>query len=279
MTDLSNYSSDKPLKILLMAESGSGKTGALASLAEAGFKLRIQDYDNGIGILAQLLKGKDTIKNVKFETLTDKVKTLPNGMILPDGQPQAFARGLSLLDHWKTPTEDLGKVTSWGQDTILCIDSLSFLAKAAFNRVLALVGRRLGGEQGKDAPQQSDWGRAMNDVESLLGLLYSDQIKCHIIITTHISWQGGEEGSGQPVTGYPSALGKALPPLIPRYFNTVLGVDKTGFGKGAKRVIRTIPLANISIKSEIPGAPAELPLESGLADFFRLAGKLPINLK
>ena len=43
-------------KMLLIGASGSGKTGALASLAAAGYKLRILDYDNGLDFLMRYMR-------------------------------------------------------------------------------------------------------------------------------------------------------------------------------------------------------------------------------
>ena len=45
----------EPVKIILCAHTGSGKSGANASLAAAGYKLRYLDLDNGSDILRNLL--------------------------------------------------------------------------------------------------------------------------------------------------------------------------------------------------------------------------------
>ena len=71
---------------------------------------------------------------------------------------------------------------------------------------------------------------------------------------------------------FPNTLGQKLPPKVGQYFNTMLQFDTTA---GGKRIIRTQPTGDLGIKSEILGVPKELPLESGLADFFKLAGQLP----
>ena len=258
--DLANYRQNKPIKALVIGDSGSGKTGALASSANAGYKLRVLDYDNGMESLAMYTK-PEAKANVKFETLTDAFK-LVGGVIVPVGQPTAFSRGLSLLDKWKTPSDDLGPVASWGQEEILVIDSLTFMSRAAMQRVLSLVGRS--GEQ----PQIQDWGRAMDDIESTLGLLYSDTIKCNVLILSHITYIGDETAL---VKGYPNTLGNKLPPKVGRYFNYILHVKSKGQGANARRVILTQPESNIDVKCCIPGLARELPLESGLADFFAAA--------
>lgn len=268
MPTLTDYSSDKPIKMLLIGDSGKGKTGALASLAAAGKKLRILDYDNGLSILSSALKGNTSaLANITYESCLDEFHMVGN-KLLPKGMPTAFTHGLGLMTNWKTKDLDLGPVSKWGKDSILIIDSLSHLSNAAMRYVLALNKRS--GEQ----PWMSDWGQAMTLIEQTLQLLYSDQIKCHVILTAHITHIGGEENADGKMVGvkqYPNTLGQKLPPKIPQYFNTMLQCDTT---PGSKRIIRTVPNSDLGLKSEILGLPKELPLESGLADFFRAAGQL-----
>ena len=78
------------MKALVTGDSGSGKTGALASLAQAGFKLRILDTDRGADILANLLQNSKLAPGqVQFETIEDKMKNQA-GRMVPDGN--GFAR-------------------------------------------------------------------------------------------------------------------------------------------------------------------------------------------
>lgn len=270
MPSLAEYSSKKPIKMLSVGDSGGGKTGALASLAEAGFKLRILDYDNGVGILASLLKGKPGLANVAYESLLDDFQGLGT-KIIPKGMPTAFTRGLSMLNRWKGKDGvDLGPVSTWGRDSILVVDSLSHMSNSALVYILSLNNRA------GDHPYQSDWGQAMDMIEGVLKILYSDSIKCHVIVNAHITYVGGEfDEDKKAIVGakpYPNTLGQKLPPKVGQYFNTLLHFDTSPIGK---KVIRTIPNGNLAVKSEILGLPKELSLESGLADFFRAAGQTP----
>ena len=271
MPSLSDYSAQKPIKMLHIGDSGKGKTGALASLVLAGFKLRILDFDNGVGILSSVLKkaiseGKaksDIMNNVVYESCLDTFQSA-GGKAIPKGMPSAFKKGLEFLTKWG----ELGPVSSWGKDTILVIDSLSHMSNAALVYVLAL-NRRSG-----EHPWQSDWGQAMDMVESVLKILYSDAIKCHVIVNAHITYVGGEVNDKNQLIGakpYPNTLGQKLPPKVGQYFNTMLQADTIG----TRRVIRTQPNGELAVKSEILGLPKELPLESGLADFFKAAGQTP----
>src|SRR3990167_5326691 len=95
MANLANHPSALKTNLLFLGDSGMGKTGALASLAIAGYNLRIMDYDNGVDILANILKpgiqpymltpeqSLTAISRVDYITLTDKFKTL-GGRMFPE---------------------------------------------------------------------------------------------------------------------------------------------------------------------------------------------------
>lgn len=264
MPTLDEHQSAHTTKIMLLGDSGTGKTSALAALANADYKLRILDFDNGLDTLRHLVK-PEKLKNVVFETLTDKRKAVA-GKALPDGIPTAFSQGMNLLTHWKTNGEgayDLGKPVEWGEDTVIVMDSGTFASDAALRYVLAANGRPAG------PTQQGDWGEAMNMFEGCLGLLYSKQIQCNVLVTFHISFTDDESGATR---AYPASLGKKLPPKIGRYFNSALMTKTKGTGPNATKVIRTVSEGLVELKHPCaPGkVPAELPLATGLADFFKL---------
>src|SRR5215813_3439304 len=131
MPSLAEHQSTDFTKLVFIGDSKSGKTGALASLVLAGYKLRILDYDNGLDVLAQIVKRDkpELLKNVEFVTLQDKLVSTPVGLTV-DGTATAFVNGLKLLDHWKWGETDLGPPAKWGKECILVIDSLTFMATA-----------------------------------------------------------------------------------------------------------------------------------------------------
>ena len=264
MPKLSTHSESKPIKMLFIGDSGTGKTGALVSLVKAGYNLVILDFDNGLDILVNLLleepNADELLARVTYETCTDSLKAV-NGTLVPNGQPKAYSKAMKLLSLWKTDDEDLGAATSWDKKTILVVDSLTFMSKAIFRYVDFI-------NNFKD-PRQT-YGESMKLIENTLGLLYSDAVQCNVIITSHISYIEAENGVNK---GYPSSIGKALSPTIPRYFNTVLQAKVTGAGAAAKRTIRTVPDGSIDLKTAVvPGKlKPELPINTGLADFFKAA--------
>jgi len=264
MPSLSTHQSQSTVKMLLIGDSGSGKSGALTSLVEAGYNLIILDFDNGLDILVNILREKpnadELLSRITYITLTDKLKSA-GAKLIPDGPPKAFSSALKLFTEWKTDSEDLGKITEWDENTIVVIDSLTFMCKAAFRYVEIINGYKDG---------RQIYGESQRLIENVLGLLYSSAIKCNVIVTSHITFI---DAAGGITKGYPSSIGKALSPQIPRYFNTVLETKTKGIGAAAKHVILTVPDGMIELKNSLaPGKlPAELPIESGLATFFKLA--------
>lgn len=269
MPSLARHQSGQTVKLLFIGDSGSGKTGALSSLANAGYKLFILDYDNGLDALRNFTQ-PDKLSNVEFVTLTDRLKLIGNSMV-PAEPPKAYLQGMQLLNHWKyTDKEtkeliDHGPVETWGPDRVLVIDSLTIFGQTILRFILQLAGR-----SGQN-PQLQEWGAAMAKQEELAQLLFSDVIKCHVIITAHVTYIEREDGRA---TGYPSALGSKLPPKIGTYFNTVLLAKTLGMGASAKRLIYTQPQGMVELKNPVSNkVPESFPLATGLADFFKIATK------
>lgn len=286
MPNLSNHQSKSATKLLYIGDSTSGKTGSLASLAAAGYKLRIMDWDNGLDILVDYLTNPDSpyvkhnpdcIKNVSFVTLTDTVKNI-NGR-LQVAKSEAWPKTMKLLMDWDDGDNKLGAATTWDRDTFLVGDSLTFLSRHAENYdhfMNGNLGKTLTQNEGRRAV-----GRAQSLIKQFLDAIYDDSVKCNVIITSHITTvtdAGGAPGAeGQPAAGqgYPSAVGRALSPQIPRWFNNMLVAKATPVGGSKmKRAIYTTPqlVAGqiVSVKTSAPlRVKAEYPIETGLADFIK----------
>jgi len=253
----------KPTKLLLYGDSGSGKTGCLAALANAGQRIIIQDYDNGLDVLFSYVE-PEFRKNVYYVTLTDRMRGSAFGA-LPVGMPSATTRGMQLLDNWKDGDIKLGGISSWGLDTTLVLDSLTMMGRSTMRYIRAINGR-----SPDDPSWQSDWGQAMKIQESMLEMFYDDSIKCNIVVTCHILMIGGDEKTGDGAKGMPSALGSKLPPIVPGYFNNTLRAITIG---GDRRVLRSASSMDLELKNTNPKeVPKELPLATGLAQFFTAVG-------
>jgi hypothetical protein len=272
MPTLSNHSSNKFTKLLIEGDSGSGKTGSLSSLVKAGFKLRILDFDNGLEPLKQfvLKECPQNIENVEFVTLRDKYKATPAGPVV-DGAPTAFVAGIKLLDRWKYKDEngnevDLGVPATWGPDVIFVLDSLTFFSDAAFNFREPLVPKSKDGKYDARAVYKD----AQDAIESVLALITSETFQTNVIVTSHIRYMENPDGTKK---GYPTSVGSALGPIIPRYFNSVALCETS---TGGKRTIKTVATAMIDLKNPKPFEMApSYPIETGLAEFFRVLRDQP----
>lgn len=267
------------IKAILIGDSGSGKTGSIAALANAGYNIRALDYDSGLQIWSQYLT-PEARKRVYYETLTDKFFIEPDGKMNWEDPPLAYVNGCKLLRHWKMPERkvgdlaipayDLGNPINWGSDTILVMDSMTGFGSAAMRHVLTMNKASL---ERRQHPWPQDMGEAQNLVEYFLEFVRSAQLKCHVIVVCHVRRVGGGGTVAQEVKaskdssvksivwrdvdtsegkGYPTAPGRALSPKVARYFNTML-VYYTDEDTG-RRLISTTPRDNIDAKTPAPKA-------------------------
>jgi len=259
MPTLDLHQSSEFTKLLLIGDSKSGKTGALASLIKK-YQLRILDFDNGLDALVQIARrdNPDCLGNVEFRTLRDKMKATPLGPVV-DGTATAFIEGVKMLDRWKYGEIDMGVPAQWGPGVILVLDSFTFFSDAAFNFREPLVPRSKDGKYDVRAVYKD----AQDAVESVLALVTSESFRTNVIVISHVRYVDNPDGTKK---GYPTSVGSALSPQIPRYFNSV-ALAQTG--PGGKRQIQTaatamIDLANPAAFKMLP----TLPIETGLATFF-----------
>lgn len=264
MPTLSKHPSNEFTKMLCMGDSGSGKTGALASLVAAGYKLRILDFDNGLEPLKQFVfrDSPDKIDNVEFVTLRDKRKSSPLGPIIT--KPEAFIKATRLLDNWKYDDVDLGVPATWGPDCILVIDSLTFMSDAAFDfrDPLTPVGK-----SGEKDPRAT-YGDAQDAIINVLALLTGETFRTNVIVISHVKYLDYQG----VVKGFPTAVGKAISPEIPRYFNSVALFETVN----GKRTLKTAPTAMIDLKNPKPFEMLpSYPIETGLAAFFAVLREPP----
>mgnify|MGYP001496439716 CR=1 FL=1 len=50
MTSLADHHASSLVKMLYIGDSGTGKTGSLVSLVDAGYKVHVLDMDNGLDV-------------------------------------------------------------------------------------------------------------------------------------------------------------------------------------------------------------------------------------
>lgn len=266
MPTLDEHKNAPLVKMLYIGDSGTGKTGSLCSLVAAGYKIRMLDFDNGIGTLASYVKKEcpDKIKNVSFIPLKDKIKVAPSSEWANKPGPvpvstTAFTQGLEYLGKW----EDGSDPAQWGPEYILVIDSLS-----AYGRAAHAWAKAINKAQAKPNPDaRAPFFTAQQGIENVIELVGSDAFATNVIVISHVRYDESAEGIRK---GFTNAIGQALGPILPRYFNTLIQAELEGVGKHVKRKIRTLPTGVVDLKTPISHSVLEsYPLETGMATLFQ----------
>jgi len=287
---------DQPRVVLCLAGfPGSGKTGSLAPLVNAGFKLRILDFDGNLAPLAAFTD-PEHLGLVDFITFEDRLKDGPQGME-PDGPPTAYTDACNAMRHWRyakatgrvvdaltaqklKPEEivDLGRPEDWGPDTIVVLDSGTALGRAAKRRVAFHNNRT------RDNFRDSDYGAAMQDQEAFIENLTSSKYHFHAIVMFHLKIIGPRDvrkgdsdltkNIKQQMGGliearyFPTALGWALPQTIAEHFPTLVLAESEVVAGKTRRVLRTKPRPEVDAKVPALKLPPELPIEDGMLTLF-----------
>ena len=148
----------------------------------------------------------------------------------------------------------------------MVIDSLTFMSDAAFDFREPLAPKSRDGKY----DMRAVYGDAQGAIENVLALLTSESFRTNVIVISHIKYVDNPDGTRK---GYPTAIGSALSPVIPRYFNSVALCQTSA---GGKRTIQTEATAMIDLKNPKPFAMAKAyPIETGLADFFAVLREPP----
>lgn len=256
-----------PVKILLLGDPGSGKTGSLASLAKAGYNLRIMDFDNGTEILRNLLTPEDysrcSIVPLQDHRTAKRLPVLGQGgsvqgytvRAIP-AKADAWQRAINLVFDWKTEKHSYGSVYDWTSKEVLVLDSLTHMWRAAMSFILA-INNRLG-----QNPTQPEWGTCQGMILDVLATFFDASIKCNVVFCAHISY---DTDQNEILHGLPSGPGKALNKEIGTYFNHTIRAATVG----KRHTILTESDGVIELKSAAPGrVKPSYPIESGLADYF-----------
>lgn len=235
MAKYERHEKDRRGRIIVAGDSGSGKSGLLATVANAGYRTCIIDADNGLDVLDAYLTDEGR-ENLHYITLKDD----------PDTKTSAWGQFVKILvNGWVDGDEDLGPIASWDENSVLVLDTLDFLGKAAMRVVMSQAGKSF-----DSRPEIQHWGDAQRLIEQRIAALCSPTIKCHLIVNTHLKQV--EDSIGRIIT-YPAVCGTAPSLYIADYFNTLVRLDtKVGLRGDATRTIRTSSDNKMNLKSSVP---------------------------
>lgn len=278
----SDFLLDVPFRGAIVGYPGSGKTGALAALANAGLKIRVVAFDKkgNMQTLPQYTL-PEFRHNIDIVLVEDKLK-MGAKTIEVDGQPDAFKRGVNLLDNWEDVKPDgtkysLGSSKDWGLDTVVVLDTITSMGDAAKRRAKFLL----------NATNPNDdrvFGAAMGEQEHFIERFMASSNRHHSIVLSHLriigprdTRKGDSEIAQQmkrevadliPTRLYPSALGWQLPQQIGRHFpNIILAKQKTMMGKD-KHFLQLTSDLDLDLRFTGTDLPKELPIETGMVTIF-----------
>jgi hypothetical protein len=102
-------------------------------------------------------------------------------------------------------------------------------------------------------------------------MLTAPELKCHVIVNTHIKYFTGDEETQTAALGLPDAKGQEIAKNASRFFNTVVLTRSVGAGPGTRRIISTKPQGVIEVATSNPtGVEDTYPVDNeGMARLFR----------
>lgn len=273
----SSESSPAGLKLLVLGESGSGKTYLMHTLAQAGLKVFHLGLEPARSTVAKAItSATGDFRDYRyvdlpalvtdFKTMTDtstKLNTLSFKTIcdlegLNRDKTRQFIHLLNLLSDFKVGEVRFGAVDSWDNDRVLVIDSLSALNIMAKSLIVG----------SNPAMSPSQWNMAQDTIRNLLNKLCFS-CKCHVVVLGHLEPEK-DEVSGK-IVNMPSTLGKKLAPELGRYFDEVIVIKK----QGDKHVLSTKE-NNTSTKNRLfPVSDALPPTLVPLINEWRKVNQLP----
>lgn len=252
----------KPVRALYIGDSGSGKTGSLISLLQAGYSIRMIDADNNADSLIELCNHIDPklLDRLDIISVRDKFRASQLTGLEVAGQPKAYVDILKYLNKW----DDGTSMSEWKDGkTIFVLDTLTSTGRAAFHWAKGMS------PTAKDPRQW--YAAAQETLTTMLELLTSPDIPCHVLVLSHIDIVERDDGTSK---GYASSIGKAMGPKLAKVFPTLIMAESKTIGKTTKRTISTQPTSLVDLKNPIPfSIEASYPLETGMASIFEKLAK------
>jgi len=259
-----------PLRLLVLGKSGAGKTGALASLLLAGYRVWLIACETGVPVLKNLIR--DTPEYQKIDRSLLNYITITNSFAAVQGKTMPISQGWAkfhdTLARWeappKIPADPYWLYTLTDKDVVV-IDTNTGLSDLAKDHYLASNGRGGGDLLWKD------FAALKSLLDPVFRNLTCSKVKAHVIVNCHIQDVKVDPNDEKSATiGYPTATSKALAVEMGRHFNNTLLLEETPSALGPVRKFRTDGGGQVKTKTEAPGAvKKEYPINTGLADYFK----------
>lgn len=217
-------------KMLLMGETGRGKTHSLRTLVDAGITPFVIFTEQGMDVLGDLPHDEChwhyiAPAKVPWSQLADNAKTISQLSFkgvknLTDPDKGKYTQ---LVDFFQTCNNFVcdrtghafGDVSEWGTDRCLVVDSWTGLGTMAMKMVAGF----------KPSLDQGEWGVAMEQLHNICVQL-CNQPMCHVVVIAHIGVEHNEATGG--TSRMISTLGNKLAPKIGLNFSDVIEAYMNG---------------------------------------------------
>lgn len=218
------------IKVLLIGGSGTGKTTAIRTLAEAGLQVFCIFTENSFDVLGQTDPEKIHWKYIPpmsgdlaaFAKMAQSLSMLSPKQVQESSDmtrsvQNRFMPILNAMMDFKCDRtgKSYGNAGDWGMDRALVIDSLSGLTIAATKLAV--------GE--KYALTQPEFQITMKLIENTI-MQCCMVFNCHFVMTAHAEREVDEVLGGTKIG--PSTMGRKLAPVLPRYFTDVILAKRIG---------------------------------------------------
>jgi len=237
----------KPPRILICGEPAAGKTGSLAQLANAGYRLMIHDFDQNTRVIGSYLKpdAADVYVSTYAAAKITNTNLFAGTGVAGTQALNELRRFIKMLEHWKVPDgEDLGPCSSWTSKDVVVIDSGTFLGE------LLLLAASEDPKTKRDG--RSLYNEAGNYYGAILDHLTGNKVGATVILLTHIRQTGDKDEQNRIIAKHrdiPVGVGEKFSKDMQTYFSDIwhLEVDRAG-----GRVFKTAATNSASLRTSAP---------------------------
>lgn len=271
-----------------------GKTGAIVALLNAGYKVRVLDFEGNYDPLLQYAK-PEALANLDIATFQDK--QVSDGATAFDSDEiaknMAFARALQQMKDWKTTDAEgkpisLGASYTWGPDTVVVLDSFTAFSEASKRRARRIKNAKAG------VMDPQTYNLAVDEANAFVDWLARKTNHFHLVVLAHWQMLGPDIPYGAksededikdlkkqiateralmlPTKLFPIAATKASSRNVHSKFPILLEAKRVVNGSKVRRWLYTTTDEEIDLAFPVPGAEDRYPIETGLATIFKLLG-------
>lgn len=235
-----------PPRVLICGEPAAGKTGALAQLANSGYRLMIHDFDSNSRVLASYLKpgAADVYVNTYAVAKITNTNLFAGSGTATKQALDSMRLFCKMLEHWKTDSEDLGATSKLTSKDVIVIDSGTFLGE------MMLLAAHEDPETKRDL--RSLYNVAGRYYGAILDHLTGPKVAASVIVLTHLMQTGDKDDQGKIIgksRDIPVGIGEKFSKKMQTYFSDIWHLE---VGRDGKRTIKTSATDRASLRTSVP---------------------------